>query len=225
VTTVSYFARDLAGNVEQAHTLVVKLDKTAPQVSATRSPGPNANGWNNSPVIVRFVATDDGPGQSGIDGATTATDSISSEGAGQFVSETFRDIAGNETTLTVGPINIDLTAPVVACGASPARLWPPNHGLVLVTASVTVADTLSGPAGFTLVSVTSSEPDNGLGDGDTTNDIQDWTLDTPDTSGELRAERAGNGPGRVYSLVYRGEDKAGNASLCTTTVTVPHNNR
>jgi hypothetical protein len=53
-----------------------------------------------------------------------------------------------------------------------------------------VTDTLSGPAGFTLVSVTSNEPDNGLGDGDQPNDIQGFALGTPSTSGLLRAERA-----------------------------------
>lgn len=37
-----------------------------------------------------------------------------------------------------------------------------------------VNDPLSGAAGFTLVSATINEPDNGLGDGDTANDIQGW---------------------------------------------------
>jgi hypothetical protein len=221
-TTVSYFARDLVGNVGRAHTLVVKLDKTAPQVTVTRSPGPNANGWNNGPVTVHFAASDDG---SGIDGAATTDVTISGEGMNQSASATFRDVAGNERTFVVGPINVDLTAPVVTCSMSPAQLWPPDHGLAVVTAGVTVADALSGPAGFVLVSVQSSEPDNGVGDGDAPNDVQDWTVGTPDASGELRAERAGNGPGRVYAFVYDGVDNAGNTSRCTTTVTVPHDRK
>lgn len=41
----------------------------------------------------------------------------------------------------------------------------------------------------------------------------------------LRAERAGAGTGRVYTLTYAGRDGAGNESTCTTTVTVPHEGR
>src|SRR5262249_7098797 len=65
----------------------------------------------------------------------------------------------NPATVT---ILMDSTPPTVTCSASPNRLWPPNHQLITVQATVVVADTLSGPAGFTLVSVTSSEPDSGL---------------------------------------------------------------
>ena len=65
----------------------------------------------------------------------------------------------------------DQTAPTVTCSVSPAQLWPPNHKFVPVTVSVTVADAESGPAGFTLLSAVSNEPDNGLGDGDQPNDI------------------------------------------------------
>src|SRR5262249_8243693 len=100
-------------------------------------------------------------------------------------------------------------------------LWPPNHGLVNIQTTVRVDDSVSNPAGFTLVRVTSSEPDTGLGDGDLPGDIQGFVPGTADTSGQLRAERAGNGAGRVDSLVYEGSDVAGNRSTCTTTVTVP----
>jgi hypothetical protein len=94
---------------------------------------------------------------------------------------------------------------------------------VNVTATVTVADGESGAAGFTLVSVTSNEPDNGLGDGDQPNDIQGFVLGTADTSGFLRGERSGKGNGRVYTLTYQGSDVAGNSTTCSTAVTVPHN--
>jgi hypothetical protein len=116
----------------------------------------------------------------------------------------------------------DTTPPVVTCSASPPSLWPPNHKLVNVTATVHVADAGSGPAGLTLVGATSSEPDNGTGDGDTTGDIAGWTIGTADTAGQLRAERSGNGPGRVYTLTYRGRDAAGNTATCAAKVTVPH---
>jgi len=49
----------------------------------------------------------------------------------------------------------------------------------------------------------SSQADSGLGPGEVPGDIQGWTVDTPDTSGQLRAERYGTA--RPYTLSYRGK--------------------
>jgi endo-1,4-beta-xylanase len=89
---------------------------------------------------------------------------------------------------------------------------------VTVDADVTVTDETSGPAGFELVAVRSSEPDRGTGEGD----VVGWTPGTADASGQLRAERSGNGHGRVYTLEFVGRDRAGNETTCTNTVRVPH---
>lgn len=59
------------------------------------------------------------------------------------------------------------------------------------------------------------------GDGNTSNDIQGWTLNTPDVFGQFRAERSGSGDGRVYTLTYKGTDAAGNTATTSCTVTVP----
>lgn len=109
----------------------------------------------------------------------------------------------------------DTTPPVVTCSADPATLWPPNNKLVAVATTVTVSDSGSGPAGFTLVSVTSNEGDVGA-------ESKGWTPGTPDTAGQLQAARLGSGSGRVYTLAYQGRDNAGNTASCSTTVTVPH---
>lgn len=122
----------------------------------------------------------------------------------------------------VAGLDIDGTAPVVSCAASPDQLWPPNHKLVAVTTTVTVDDATSGPAGFALRSATSSEPDDGSGDGDTAGDIQDFDTGQADTSGQLRAERSGDGDGRTYTLTYEGADVAGNHATCAATVVVRH---
>jgi hypothetical protein len=121
------------------------------------------------------------------------------------------------------PLNdsIDTTPPVVTCTIRPTVLLPADHTLRAVSAKVTVTDADSGPAGFSLVSVVSSEPDAGTGPGDVPNDIQDFVAGTPDTKGKLRAERAADGPGRVYTLTYQGLDAAGNVAECIATVTVP----
>ena len=111
--------------------------------------------------------------------------------------------------------------PTLACSASPKSLWPPNHKMVNIAVSVT----MSNLSGFKLISVTSNEPDNGPGDGNTTNDIQGWAIGTPDTNGQLRAERSGTGNGRIYTLTYTGQDGVGNSASCSATVTVPHDQK
>ena len=116
----------------------------------------------------------------------------------------------------------DSTPPTLTCSATPSVLSPPDHRLVDVTATVIVTDTGSGPAGFRLDSVTSNEPDNGLGDGDQPSDIQGFVVGTSDVSGQLRAERSGLGNGRVYTLTFTGFDVAGNSAQCSIRVSVPH---
>src|SRR5262249_4566224 len=138
------------------------------------------------------------------------------EGANQSVSATCQDLAGNSSSATVTSINIDKTPPTVRCSASPSVLWPPNNTLVPINVSVTVTDSLSGPQGFTLVSVKSNEPDSGQGDS------QGFVPGSSSTSGQLRAQRLGSGSGRVYTFTYNGFDLARNATSCVTTVTVPH---
>ncbi len=55
------------------------------------------------------------------------------------------------------------------------------------------------------MSVTSNEPDNGLEDGDASNDFQGWAISTADTSGKLRAERSGKEMFRRYTLINEAE--------------------
>src|SRR5262249_21754228 len=156
---------------------------------------------------------------SGLDVNTVAGRTLTTEGADQAVTNTGDcvDLAGNRALpATVHEINIDKTAPTVACSASPNTLWPPDHTLRNITTAMNVNDSLSGAAGFTLMSVTSNESDNGLGDGDIANDIQGWGVNSADTSGQLRAERSGAGNGRIYTLTYQGADVAGNVALCST---------
>lgn len=124
----------------------------------------------------------------------------------------------NVATVT---IFVDNVPPVVTCPVTPNNLWPPNHKLIDIQATVTVTDVHSGPAGFTLISVTSNEPDAGLNKDDVPVDIQNWVAGTPDIVGQVRAERSDTGTGRIYTLTYQGKDLASNKALCTTTVKVP----
>ncbi len=51
-------AVDLAGNSALATVSGINIDKTAPVTTATLSPTPNGNGWNNTNVSVSLAATD-----------------------------------------------------------------------------------------------------------------------------------------------------------------------
>jgi predicted extracellular nuclease len=115
------------------------------------------------------------------------------------------------------PVIVGLcTPPTLSVSASPNVLWPPNHKYVTVNTSfVSTSDTVS----VTLVSVTSNEPDNGLGDGDTANDIVIVNNNTI----KLRAERSGSGNGRIYTITYQATNTCGATVTATATVTVPHN--
>ena len=113
----------------------------------------------------------------------------------------------------------DDVAPVISSiSASPNVLWPPNHKMVPVTVSVAAIDDCTQSVTSWIGNVTSNEPVNGLGDGNTS---PDWVITGPFTV-NLRAERAGPGSGRVYTLHIVSTDAAGNAALGTTTVIVPH---
>jgi len=116
---------------------------------------------------------------------------------------------------TVDASSADTSPPTVSCSASPAVLWPPNNKLTAITTNVTVADTDSGAAGFSLLSVTSNE-------GDVSTESSGWSPGTADTSGFLQASRLGSGNGRTYTLMYEGQDNAGNKATCSATVVVPH---
>ncbi len=112
----------------------------------------------------------------------------------------------------------DTTAPTITSLSTNApTLWPPNHKMVAVTVSATATD-LVGVTSLKIISATSNEPDNGLGDGDTANDIQI----TGNLALNLRAERGGGGSGRIYTIVVEARDLAGNASTRAVTVLVPH---
>jgi hypothetical protein len=118
----------------------------------------------------------------------------------------------------------DTKPPEVVVTLDPWYLWPPNHSMHEVEAQVDVTDACGGDDDLdvVLVDVTSDEPDNSTGDGNTTNDIDDDDIGEDDRSVMLRAERKGNGDGRVYTLTYGGTDANDNKTETEANVYVPH---
>jgi NHL repeat len=208
-------------------------DVTPPVSSATLRIAPNAAGWVNVDQTVTFTATDAGDGVDTIVIDSVAPDRAPIEvaswaeltlGDGVHVLEYYAvDRAGNREVAKRLEVRVDTTAPALTCQPVATQVWPPNHKLVPVSFAVAASDALSGAGTFVLTSATSSEPDNGLGDGDQPNDLQGWALGTADRSGFVRAERSGKGPGRVYSFRYESRDAAGNVATCVaSTAIVPH---
>ncbi len=115
---------------------------------------------------------------------------------------------------------VDNTPPSIDVTLSPTSLWAPNHTMQPIVATVQVTDNCPGVS-FALTSVISNEPDNGLGDGDTIDDIQDAALGTPDTEISLRAERQGSGDGRIYTVTYTATDASNNGDQAVAVVVVP----
>jgi subtilisin-like proprotein convertase family protein len=119
-------------------------------------------------------------------------------------------------TVTVNDVEPpSITAPV----ASPSSLWPPNHTLRDVAIAYAAADNCTVASSIACaLGVTSNEPINGTGDGDT---APDWLI-VDAHSTKLRAERAGGGSGRLYTVTATCTDLAGNSASRPVTVSVPH---
>jgi hypothetical protein len=118
---------------------------------------------------------------------------------------------------TIPPeLNITCNTPILS---------PANHKLVEILVDVSVYDQCDPGATFILESITSSEPDEGTGDGDFPGDVQQAEFGTPDTQFLLRAERCGPGVGRAYTINYMAIDSSGNTSEKSIVIRVPHDRR
>ena len=151
----------------------------------------------------------------------TTTDPLSYTTQGEhIVTWSYDDGHGNVSTQTQKVIVKDVTTPgFTSLTASPNVLWSPNHQMVAVSISAVVSDACD-PAPITrIIAVTSNEHINGNGDGNTS---PDWEV-TGNLTLNVRAERAGGGNGRVYTITVESRDASGNASVQAVTVTVPHN--
>lgn len=125
----------------------------------------------------------------------------------------------NEASATT-PV-ADTTPPVItSLTASPDHLWPANHQMVAVTLTATATDDRDPAPVTKILSVTSNESTDGSGDGHT---AVDWEI-TGNLMLNLRAERAGTGTGRLYTVTVQSTDSEGNSSTATVLIPVGHNN-
>ncbi len=136
---------------------------------------------------------------------------------------TATNIAGSANcsfTITVK----DVQPPVITLIGQPITLWPANHKYHTVNVSDCIAsvsdlcDPTIGINDVVITKVTSDEPENSGGDGNTLNDI---VIAANCKSVQLRAEREGGGNGRVYTITFKVSDSSGNMTTATCKVTVP----
>ena len=135
------------------------------------------------------------------------------------ITYTASDRNGNSATARQQVTVVDNSAPsIVGAIVDYPILWPPNHRMVDVEVAYDIIDNCGGSSGVTSsLSVTSNEPVSGTSDGDVG---PDWEIVDPHHV-RLRAERAGSGTGRVYTITITCVDSNGNSTSQSLTVYVP----
>lgn len=142
-----------------------------------------------------------------------------------MVMATATDAAGNSRSCSFAVTVKDVTPPVITLNGQTITLWPPNHKYTTVKVAdlVASASDLCDPgvnlSSVRIAKVTSDEPDNSGGDGNTTHDI---VIASDCKSVQLRSERMGGSNGRVYTITFRVTDASGNVTTATAKVIVDH---
>jgi hypothetical protein len=192
---------------------------------------------NGASAIVQVTVADaDGDGLMviwDVNGVTARTDALASGTTSNGVTLSLTNQFGFGTNkVTVGVtddgVNVimcetlvvvrDTEPPVItSIKASPNLLWPPNHKMRTVGVIVEAHDEC-GPVTWQITSIDSSEPDDGTGDGHTTGD----TAIAGPHKAKVRAERSGQGSGRVYTIHIVVTDLSNNSATGTVEVVVPH---
>lgn len=148
--TLSGQCKDVAGNLSSVLSVnPVNIDLTPPTLTQSLSPAsPASTGWyNNStgaPTVTYPTCSD------ALSGLATSCPGPYTFPEGKNTGHTVAvtDNAGNTTTLTAGPVNVDLTAPTVSC-QQPDGQWHATD----VTLTCTASDTGSGFASGTTESI------------------------------------------------------------------------
>lgn len=232
VTNVTLVVTDDKGESDTCSAVVTVVDATPPtvvcaadiQVECSVAGGVPADDPQLAAFFAGFSAVDNCDDDLAVsnDAPALLPGPCSPGGGVTVVTWTAVDDAGNSAQCSATVTVVDTTPPEIAVSVAPQVLWPPNHKLVTVEYSVEVSDICDDAVTWELVSLTSNEPDNGLGDGDTADDIQGDDLGTADTSVRLRAERSGTGTGREYTATFEVADCSGNTASASVIVYVPH---
>jgi hypothetical protein len=143
-TTGSQFTgscTNAANLTKEATPLLIKVDKTAPTISAAALTAPNAAGWYQGNVTVAFTCMD---ATSGI-ATCPPSQTLSAEGASASASQVAIDAAGRTSAPSnIVAVKIDRTAPTVALSGGPANGGSYYFGQVPAAPACSGSDGLSG---------------------------------------------------------------------------------
>jgi hypothetical protein len=217
ITNIIWTITDGAGNTATAIQTITVVDDQAPTITcpadttvscASDVPVPNVTAVaasDNCSYIVTHVSDD------------TTNKTCANR---YILTRTYRatDPAGNSTDCSQVITVFDNVPPQIT-GLAPSLppLWPPNHTMRDITLNYAVTDNCGNLD--TTISIGSNESINGTGDGDT---APDWEI-VDKRHIRLRAERAANGDGRVYTITVTVSDGCNSSVTTTTNVTVAHN--
>lgn len=192
-------------------------------VTATLTETGSSTAVGNAPVAFTVTGTHTTGGAATTNGAGSASFTYTGTIAGTDTITASYDADGDgvlEATASATKEWLHVNDPPVCTAATvtPSSLWPPNHRMHEVTVGG-VTDPDGDPVTVTITGVTQDEPVNGLGDGDTAPDAQ---AGSSSNRVLLRAERAGGGDGRVYTIAFTASDGQGGACSGSVKVGVPH---
>ena len=149
--------------------------------------------------------------------ATGPTPTVTLPKGTHEVTLTVSDANGGVASDTVVITISDKIAPmIVNLTVTPSSLSKANHKMVPVRVGVTASDNCDSSATCRIISVSSNEPVNGVGDGDKS---PDWII-TGNLTVDLRAERSGKAT-RWYTITVECTDSSGNRSTRDVQVSVP----
>jgi len=223
IITRTYTATDGAGLTASAAQTITVIDNTPPSITCPANITVNAiPGTCAAPVTFTVGAGDN----CSVPTVVTSKASGSSFSAGTTtVNATATDAAGNSNSCSFTVTVKDITPPVITLNGQTIALWPPNHKYttVKITDLVASASDLCDPSvnigSVRIAKVTSDEPDNSGGDGNTTHDI---VIAADCKTVQLRSERMGGSNGRVYTITFKVTDGSGNSTTATAKVVVDH---
>ncbi|MDQ1002779.1 endo-1,4-beta-xylanase [Neobacillus niacini] len=202
------------------------VDREHPVTTASGVP----TDWTNQDVSVKLSATDENSGVAKTEYKINNNEwvpytdgiQVTTEGVNTVYYRSV-DKAGNTEDTKSVVVLIDKTAPTLDFSFNQSVISDRNHKMVPITATVNAYDTISDVATVQLISIVSNQSDNGTGDGNSTQDIQEADFGTFDTNFLIRGERRGSGD-RIYTVTYKATDNAGNSTLTTQMITAKHDN-
>jgi hypothetical protein len=108
---VTYYAIDIAENIEIHNNIIVRIDKTIPVINYVCDRQPNVHGWYNTDISLTYTCSD---ALSGVaNGSCPGVFIVDVEAANQIITKSVSDCAGNNASISTSVINIDKTLPTI----------------------------------------------------------------------------------------------------------------